>query len=79
MSNENNIYEQVEEIINKLRPYLQGDGGDVELIDVKDGVVFVRMLGACAGCSMSDATLSNVIEFALLEEVPGIVKVVNMD
>ncbi len=74
-----NTYEQVEVIVNKLRPYLQGDGGDVELVDVKDGVVFVRMLGACSGCSMSDVTLSNVIEFALIEEVPGIVKVVAVD
>ncbi len=74
-----NTYEQVEFIVNKLRPYLQGDGGDVELVDVKDGVVFVRMLGACSGCSMSDVTLSNVIEFALIEEVPGIVRVVAVD
>ncbi len=79
MSYEDNIYEQVEYVINKLRPYLQSDGGDVELVNVEDGVVFVRMLGACLGCSMSDATISNVIEFALIEEVPGIVKVVNID
>ncbi len=74
-----NIYEQVEFIINKMRPYLQGDGGDVELVDVKDGVVYVRMLGACSGCAMSDVTISNVIEFALIEEVPGIVKVIGVD
>ncbi len=79
MSYEDNIYEQVEYVINKLRPYLQSDGGDVELVNVEDGVVFVRMLGACLGCSMSDVTISNVIEFALIEEVPGIVKVVNVD
>ncbi len=79
MAYEDNIYEQVEHVINKLRPYLQSDGGDVELIRVEDGVVFVRMLGACLGCSMSDVTISNVIEFALIEEVPGIIKVVNVD
>lgn len=79
MSNTSTIYEQVESVVNKLRPYLQSDGGDVELIDVKDGVVYVRMLGACMGCSMSDVTITNVIEFALIEEVPGIIKVVNMD
>ncbi len=79
MENKDNIYEQVEYIINKMRPYLQNDGGDVELIDVKDGIVYVRMLGACSGCSMSDATISNVIEFALIEEVPGIVKVIAID
>lgn len=79
MNYEDNTYEQVEFIINKLRPYLQGDGGDVELVDVKDGIVYVKMLGACMGCSMSDVTLSNVIEFALVEEVPGIIKVINVD
>ena len=44
--------EEVEKVINKLRPYLNRDGGDIELIDFKDGIVYVKMLGACAGCSM---------------------------
>lgn len=79
MENTNNTYEQVDYILNKMRPYLQGDGGDVELVDVKDGVVYVKMLGACSGCAMSDVTISNVIEFALIEEVPGIVKVVAVE
>ncbi|MFV0499336.1 MAG: NifU family protein [Bacilli bacterium] len=69
------IYEHVDYILNKMRPYLQGDGGDVELVEVKDGIVYVRMLGACSGCSMSDVTIANVIEFALIEEVPGIIRV----
>ncbi len=78
MTNEKTTYEHVEEILNKLKPYLQNDGGDVELVDVIEGVVYVRLLGACSGCAMSDVTLSNVIEFALVEEVPGIVKVVGV-
>ncbi len=78
MEFEDNLYEQVEHLINKLRPYLQNDGGDVELIEVKEGIVYVRLLGACNGCAHSDATISNVIEFALLEEVPGIIKVVGV-
>ena len=49
--------EEVEKVINKLRPYLNRDGGDIELIDFKDGIVYVKMLGDCAGCSMLDETL----------------------
>ncbi len=75
MQNEKTTYEMVDEILNKLKPYLQSDGGDVELVDVRNGIVYVRLLGACSGCAMSDVTLSNVIEFALVEEVPGIIKV----
>ena len=44
------MFEQVNEVLEKLRPYLQRDGGDVELIDVEDGIVRVRLLGACGGC-----------------------------
>ena len=49
--------EEVEKVINKLRPYLNRDGGDIELVDFKDGIVYVKMLGACAGCAMLDETL----------------------
>lgn len=78
MNNEN-IYEQVEYILNKMRPYLQRDGGDVELVNVNDGIVYVKMLGACSGCNLSGSTISEVIEYALIEEVPGIIKVVDVE
>ena len=71
-----NIESQIIEVINKLRPYLNRDGGDVQFEAFKDGVVYVHMLGACAGCSMLDETLKEGIEQILVEEVPGIVEVV---
>ncbi len=67
--------EQVEKILDEIRPGLQADGGDVELVDVVDGVVKVRLKGACAGCPMSQMTLSFGIERVLKEKVPGVKKV----
>lgn len=67
--------EKVEEAINKIRPMLQADGGDVELVDVREGVVTVRLQGACAGCPMSQMTLKNGIEKILKKEIPEVVSV----
>ena len=67
--------EQVQVAIDKIRPMLQRDGGDVELVDVQDGVVTVRLRGACAGCPMSQMTLKNGIEKFLKKEIPEIVAV----
>ena len=70
--------EKVEEAINKIRPMLQRDGGDVELIEIEDGVVKVRLQGACAGCPMSQMTLKNGIERILKQEIPEVVSVENV-
>jgi Fe-S cluster biogenesis protein NfuA len=67
--------EQVQEVLDKLRPFLLRDGGDCELVDVEDGVVKLRLLGACGSCPSSTITLKAGIERALLEEVPGILEV----
>lgn len=68
--------ERVEKALAKLRPYLQRDGGDVELVDIdEDGVVKVRLTGACVGCPMSQMTLKMGIERELKKEVPEIKKV----
>ncbi len=64
--------EKVQEVIDKIRPMLQADGGDVELVDVEDGVVKVRLKGACAGCPMSQMTLKNGIEKFLKKEIPEV-------
>lgn len=64
--------EKVQKVLDKIRPSLQADGGDVELIDVQDGVVKVRLQGACAGCPMSQMTLKNGIERLLKQEIPEI-------
>lgn len=65
--------EKVEAVLDKVRPMLQADGGDVELVDVtEDGVVQVRLTGACKGCPMSQMTLKNGIERIVLKELPEI-------
>nr|WP_096202542.1 NifU family protein [Bacillus sp. FJAT-45350] len=66
------MHEQVSEVLDKLRPFLNRDGGDVELVDIEDGIVKVRLLGACGSCPSSTITLKAGIERALLEEVPGV-------
>ncbi len=70
--------EKVEEVINRIRPQLQADGGDVALVDVDDGVVKVQLQGACAGCPMSQMTLKNGIERLLKQEIPEIKSVENV-
>jgi len=70
-----NIKEQIREAIEEVRPNLQADGGDVELVDVKDGVVMVRLKGACAGCPMSTMTVKWGVENFLKKKVPGITRV----
>ena len=67
--------EKVQEALDKIRPMLQADGGDVELVDVEGGVVKVRLQGACAGCPMSQMTLKNGIEKILKKEIPEITSV----
>ncbi len=64
--------EQVQSVINKIRPALQADGGDVELVEIDGGVVKVRLQGACAGCPMSQMTLKNGIERILKQELPEV-------
>jgi Fe-S cluster biogenesis protein NfuA len=68
--------EKVEAALNKIRPALMADGGNVELVDVKDGVVKVKLTGACGGCPMSQMTLKMGIERILKKEVPDIKEVV---
>lgn len=68
--------DQVQEVLNVIRPSLQADGGDVELVDVKDGVVSVKLKGACAGCPMSTMTLKNGIERFLKEKISSVKEVV---
>ncbi len=67
--------EAVERVLEKVRPALQADGGDVELVDVEDGVVKLRLTGACGGCPMASLTLKNGIEVALKEEIPSVERV----
>ncbi len=69
--------EKVEAVLNKVRPMLQRDGGDVELVDVDDnGVVKLRLKGACGGCPMATVTLKMGIERSLKKEIPEVTEVV---
>ncbi|WP_407689977.1 NifU family protein [Risungbinella massiliensis] len=63
---------KVQEVLDKLRPYIQRDGGDVELVEIEDGIVRVRLLGACGSCPSSTITLKAGIERALMEEIPDV-------
>ena len=65
----------VETVLEKVRPALQADGGDVELVDVEGNVVKVRLTGACGGCPMATVTLKNGIEALLKEEIPSVDRV----
>ena len=70
--------DKIKEIIEKLRPFLIGDGGDIEFVKYEDSIVYIKMLGACAGCSLIDYTLKDGVEAAIKEEVPSVKKVVNI-
>ena len=71
----NDTKKLVELSLEKIRPMLQRDGGDIELVEVNDGVVKVRLTGACKGCPMSQMTLKQGVEKMLLKEVPGLKEV----
>jgi len=70
--------EKVEEVLNRIRPALQADGGDVELVDIEDGVVKVRLKGACGSCPFSIITLQVGIEQVLKKEIPEVKKVISV-
>lgn len=69
---------KVKEIIDKIRPFLINDGGDIEFIKIEDDIVYIKMLGACAGCTMLDFTLKDGIESAITSEIEDIKGVVNI-
>jgi Fe-S cluster biogenesis protein NfuA len=75
---EGTMYDEVLEVLDKLRPFLQRDGGDVELVDVEGGIIKLRLMGACGSCPSSTITLKAGIERALLEEVEGVQEVVQV-
>lgn len=72
------MYDEILEVLDKLRPFLQRDGGDVELVDVEDGIVKLKLMGACGSCPSSTITLKAGIERALVEEVEGVKEVMQV-
>ncbi len=67
--------EKIKEVLNKIRPFLQNDGGDIEFVEFKDGIVYVKMKGACIDCIHLDTTIKDGVELMLMDEVPGILGV----
>ena len=70
-----NIKNKVKETLEEIRPNIQADGGDIELVDIKDGIVKVRLKGACAGCPMSALTLKQGVERTLKSKIPEVERV----
>ncbi len=70
--------DRIKAAIDQIRPALQADGGDVELVDVKDGIVKVKLTGACGGCPMATMTLKKGIERVLKQQVPEVKEVVSV-
>lgn len=77
-SSERSVEERVNEALNKVRPGIAMDGGEVWLVRVEDGVAFVQMLGACGGCPASMMTLKGAIESIVVADVPEIREVVQI-
>lgn len=73
------IEERIKEVIDNLRPYLISDGGNIDFVKYEDNIVYVKLKGACANCSLVDLTLSDGIECVLKDEIPEIKGVVNVD
>lgn len=70
--------EKIIEVIDKLRPFLISDGGNIEFVKYENDIVYIKMLGACAGCDLIDLTLKDGIEGAIKEEVPSVKEVINV-
>ena len=75
------IETKIKEVIEKIRPFLQNDGGDIQYVSFKDGIVYVTVMGACVDCIGLDQTIKEGVELILMEEVSGVigVEVINND
>ena len=71
--------EKIIEVINKIKPYIQNDGGDITFKRFENGIAYISLGGACANCALIDDTISLGIEHALTSEVPEVIKVINED
>ena len=76
---ENKVEERVIEIIDKLRPFLMNDGGNIEFVKYEDNIVYIRLMGACSNCAMLDYTLKDGIEEAIKSEIEDIKEVINVE
>jgi len=74
-----NVEKLINEKLEKIRPFLQSDGGDLQFVDFKDGIVYIKLSGACSNCAMIDYTIKDGIEAVLVEEIPEVVSVERID
>lgn len=74
---EEEIIKKINEVLDTIKPYLYSDGGDLEFLKYEDGYVYIKLLGACQGCSMADITIENGIFETLKQEIPEIKGVIN--
>ena len=74
----NEIESKIKDVLNKIRPFLNNDGGDVEYIKFENGIVYVKLLGSCQDCPVADNTISDMLEYTLTFEIPEVTRVVNV-
>jgi Fe-S cluster biogenesis protein NfuA len=73
------IENKIKDVIKTIRPFLISDGGDVEFVRFENGIVYVKLLGACNHCIAAGDTLENMIQESIVFEIPEVIKVVNVD
>ena len=73
-----NTENKIKEIIDKLKPFLISEGGNIEFVKYEDNIVYIKMMGACANCEMLDFTLKEGIEASIISEVPEVKEVINI-
>lgn len=75
----NELETKIIEVLDRIKPYLENDGGSLEYIKFEEGIVYIKLLGACAGCSMIDITLKDGIEAMLMDEIPEVLGVTRVE
>lgn len=76
---EEKLKDKVQQALDSIRPFLKSDGGDIELIDIKEDIVYVRLLGNCSGCHVSNSTMKLGVENTVKQFVPSIKEVINIE
>ena len=79
MKENDEVVTKIISVIDKIRPFLINDGGNIEFVKYEDNIEYIRLLGACANCGMLDLTLKDGIEAAIINEVPEVKEVINVD
>jgi len=74
-----NVEKKILDVLEKIRPFLISDGGNLEFVKFEDGIVYIKLLGACSHCSMIDITLKDGIESMLINEIPEVLGVIKVD